>query len=149
LKVKLSYGVAGLTGKKDSVVYCYSKESGQVYSRDYVKPDESASNVSFAAIQKNLWNIHPSHAFVEDLRAYMEVFNRLRPQRLAPYHRWNNLYISILYEMQRLMPQQVNLATLTREQIYEQNLPCKTVAAAVQSNLILPVPGYDIWTHEM
>ena len=149
MKVKLSHGVSGLTGKKDSVVYCYNKESGLVYSREYIKPDESRANRTFAAIQSNLWNIQPSNEYKHDLRQYIEVFNRTRPQRLAPYHRWNNLYMVILYEMQRLMPQQVNLATLTREQIFEQDLPCKSVAAAVQMNLLLPVPGWEALISEL
>ncbi len=143
MKVKLSHGISALSGKKDSVVYCYSKESDAVYSRGYVKPDESVANVSFTAIQKNLWNLHPSEEYKNDLRRYIEVFNRVRPRRLAPMHKWTNLYVLMLFEMQRRMPQQVNLATLTREQIIEQDLPCRSVAAAVQGNLILPVAGWE------
>jgi hypothetical protein len=149
MKIKLAYGVNALSGKKDGVVYVFNPKDGTTYSKRYVIPKESVSNQNFKAIQKNIWKLHPSEGYKNDLRAYIEAYNRTKPKRIAPFARWTNLYQVLLYEMQRQMPEQVNLSTLTRLQIYAEQLPCLSVARAVESGVLIEVPGWEGFNYEL
>jgi hypothetical protein len=55
----------------------------------------------------------------------------------------------MLWAMQARYPEQVNLKTITREQIVEQNLPCRSVKTAVEDNLLPQIPGYQYLDREI
>jgi len=142
MKVQTAIFIKNLSGRQGNMVYCAMKDGSFTYLRRYVKPARTAANDRFEAIQKNLWNIHPSEAYKNDLRMYLQIFNRTKPDRLAPYQTWRNVWMVMLFEMQRLRPG-VDLATITRQEIYDNLLPCINVASAVDANLIYSVPGYE------
>jgi hypothetical protein len=55
----------------------------------------------------------------------------------------------MMWAMQAKYPQQVNLKTITREQILEQQLPCRSVKAAVEDGLLAKIPGYQYLDNEI
>ena len=55
---------------------------------------------------------------------------------------WYNLYIKMLFAMQKALPG-IDLATITIEQIYAEQLPCISVKAAVEAGLLPRVKGYE------
>lgn len=62
---------------------------------------------------------------------------------------WYSLYIKMLWAMQAKYPEQVILKTITREQIFEQNLPCRSVKAAIEDGLLPQIPGYQYLDREI
>jgi len=64
---------------------------------------------------------------------------------LKPMRTWTNVYNKLMFAMQKAMPETVDLKTITREQIYEQNLPCKTLKAAIEFGLLPAVKDYEYW----
>jgi len=55
----------------------------------------------------------------------------------------------MMFALQKANPETVNLASITREQIAEQNLPCCTLAQAIQAGLLPAVRGYERYSAEM
>ena len=51
--------------------------------------------------------------------------------------------------MQAKYPEQVDLKTITKEQILEQQLPCLSVKTAVEDGLLTKVPGYQYLDKEI
>jgi len=43
----------------------------------------------------------------------------------------------------------IDLSTLTREDIIENNLPCRTVKQAIEAELLPVVPGYEFYNNEI
>jgi hypothetical protein len=62
-----------------------------------------------------------------------------------PMGSWNNAWLKLMFALQKAMPETVDLKTITREQIYEQNLPCKTVKDAIEAGLLPVMPEYQRW----
>jgi len=87
-----------------------------------------------AAISRNLKAQNPAPEFVNDLKIYAALY------RDAPLN-GQNVYIKLMYALARTYD--VDLSTLTREQITEQELPCATVNQAVEAGLLPPVQGYE------
>jgi len=148
MKVQLSIPAIGVTGRNGNMVYCYLKETKVTYARRYVVPAETEQQRTFRSIQKNLWRIHPSDSYKNDLRQYVKSFNQSRPRRLMPIHSWCAAWQIMMFEMQRLFPS-VDLATITRQQIFDDNLPCINVAAAIDANLIRPIADYLMLTNNI
>jgi len=142
MKVKVTFPALGYSGRVGDMVFCELKDAKVTYARRYVKPANTAANDRFKAIQKNLWKIHPSSGYKNDLRQYIQIFNQTKPDRFAYITNWHCLWKTMMFELQRLDPT-VDLSTLTRQEIYARDLPCISVAAAVSANLLYPVPGWE------
>ncbi len=146
MKVKFKNLVGGYTGKVDGLVIYLHKESGTYVVRRAPRKNLQEQNHNITSTSKNLWNIHPSDAYKNDLRTYIETYKRSRIKNKKVFISWNNAYYSLLYEMQRRMPEQVDLKTITRQQIMDEDLPCKNVASAVQAGLLPEVKGWQLLT---
>jgi hypothetical protein len=55
---------------------------------------------------------------------------------------WPNVYMKIMRALKAQYPE-IDFMTLTREEVIERNLPCKTVAAAVEAGYLEKVPGVE------
>jgi hypothetical protein len=149
MKIEFKYGVSAYTGKVDEIVIYYTKQSHHCITRRLPVRKPTEQNYSFRQVQVQLQSIKPSQAYKADLNAYREQFNitpRLNSKLLI---NWNNVYKMLLYDLQRRMPEQVNLATITRQQIYAEDLPCVSVAKAVQEGLLPQVTGWENLTAEI
>jgi len=122
------------SGKCDGLVYYYNSRLGRVLCRKHVIPRQNTHNRRMAAISHNLKALNPSPEFRQDLKLYAALYQD------APLS-GQNVYIKLMYALARVYG--VDLATLTREQITELELPCATVKQAVEAGLLAPVPGYE------
>jgi len=148
MKVVCQYGVRGLSGKIDNSVFYYHPGIQRSLMRKYVVPDNAKNTNRTKAIMANLQHIQPSHDYIVNFKAYMYKYSDLKEFQHKPMASWYNLYIKMLFAMQKTMPD-VNLRKITREQIYEQNLPCKTVCAAIEAGLIPEVEDYQRYINEI
>lgn len=55
---------------------------------------------------------------------------------------WPNVYLKVMRATKKHFPE-VNLKILTREDVLELNLPCKTIADAVRAGYLEQVPGFE------
>ena len=131
MKVKFQYGLAGYTGKADGLVYCFDRTSGIVYARKKVYPRLTEENARIGTISHNLFALKPA--------------NGLRENSSRPLRSWVNLYLRLMANMAKLYPD-IDLKTITRQQIYQDNLPCISVKNAVEAGILPPVKGYERMT---
>ncbi len=137
------------TGKADDQVYYYNRRVGRILCRK--KPDRKpdATNKSFGGKQKHIYSLDLSEGFLKDLRRYAEGYAKLPQQKDKAYPVWTNLYSKMMYAMEKALPEQVDLATITKAQIKAQDLPCRSVKRAVESGLLPEVKGWEKYKHEM
>jgi hypothetical protein len=134
--------------KKDDLVYCSYRDGELIIARRYVYPKLSAQNSSFAARNKNLFQLKPSDGYKADCRAYLIAYINTPQGQEKPILTWNNLYVKLMSALARKYPD-INLNTLTREEIYAQQLPCISIARAVEAGLLPKVKGWNKLSREM
>ena len=138
---------SGYSGTSDDAVYYYHPKLQLSLVREYVKPRESTPNRRLKAIMANLKLIAPSAEYKQNLKDYLIRYNDLKENQVKPMLTWNNLYLKMLYSLEKSNPD-VDLTTLSKAQIYAENLPCISVKAAIEAGLLPQVEGY-IWMDKL
>lgn len=141
MKVKTSYGIGSLSGKRENTVFYTLPNCNFVIMRS--KPDkieEAQQHQDFRDIGSRLKAIKPSQGFKDDFKIYTALYKGL-PEAMSTVSNWYNLYNKLLWDMQK--SGLVELTLITRELIYSQNLPCKNVKAAVDAGLLPEVLNYQ------
>jgi hypothetical protein len=145
MKATFKGGVKGWSGYFDDVVYVYNPRLKKTMVREYVYPTLTENNERTTSIMANLKLLVPSVGYKNDLRDYVMYYNNCIEFREKPFNAWNNAWLKLMFALQKAMPETVDLKTITREQIYEQNLPCKTVKDAIEAGLLPVMPEYQRW----
>jgi len=141
MKVSFQYGLAGYTGKAQNLVYYYDKTAGRVFSRRYVYPTLTEENRRVGKITTNIYSLSPSEGYKENLRVYALFYNGLRSTE-KPLRSWSNAYLRLMFRLAEAYPE-IDLKTLTRDEIYANDLPCISVKRAVLAELIPQVQGWE------
>jgi len=143
MKVLFKHLIQGYTGRMDGAVVYYNKFLNQTIIRRLGKMKLGERHERFKAISQNIYGLNPSQTYKDDLYRYAYELRKQKAHRYDGLLVWNNLYSKIMYAMAKAMPETVDLATLTREQIETDNLPCRTVKQAVEAELIPWVKGCE------
>ena len=144
MKVHYRYGLSGYSGTIDEAVYYYHPKLKLSLMREYVRPKNKKNTDRMIAIMANLKLLHPSEGYRLNFADYLQAYNDLKENSAKPALSWNNLYMKMLYALQKT-DSRVDLKTLTREQITEMDLPCKSLKAAVEAGLLPEVKNYQRW----
>jgi len=134
------------TGKLDGLIYYRSRYTGKLYVRKQWEFKNHPAHPQFRSAQQAIFALQPSEAYIRNFKDYLLQYNLLPENDAKGAHAWTNLYIKMMYAMQKSLPETVNLSTLTRDQIAEQNLPCGTLKAAIDAGLLPAVKGYGRFT---
>ncbi len=147
MKVTTQYGVKGLNGKVDGIVYYTIPHCDVVVGRRVpAKFTESEQHNDYRLIAGNLEKIKPSQAFKDDFKIYTALYKEY-PDADNKVASWYNLYIRMMWDMQKAGL--ADLKTITRDQIIAEDQPCKSVCAAVEAGLLLPVLHYQTLNHSI
>ncbi len=149
MKVHMRRNLAGYTGTSDGAIYYYNPKIRQTLMRPYVYPRLNHNNERITSVMANLKLINPSAGFRRNLADYIMYYNDSKEFGHKPVSAWNNIWLKMMYALQKAMPEQVDLKTVTREQIYAEDLPCKTIKAAIEAGLLPLMPEYRRWTQEI
>ena len=131
------------TGKLNDLIYYRLRPGGKIYVRKQFKFKDHPAQPGFASAQKAIYALNPSAGYKRDLQDYLALYNNLAQNKDNPLQSWTNLYNKLMNAMQRALPGQVELKNITREQIFAQNLPCRTVKDAVDAGLLPSVRDYE------
>jgi hypothetical protein len=131
------------TGKLDGLIYYRLKPGGRIYVRRQFSLQNHPSHSNFREAQRAIYALQPSGGYKQDLKDYLLQYNQMPQNKSSNASTWTNLYIKLMFAMQKLLTGQVDLATITRQQIEEQNLPCRSVKDAVEAGLLPEVKGYE------
>lgn len=149
MKVYMKRNFAGYTGTSDDAVYYYNPKLKLCLMRQYVYPKLNHNNERTANVMSNLKKLNPSAGYRQDLCDYVMYYNDSKEYGHKPFVSWNNAWLRMMFALQKALPETVNLKTLTKTQIYDQNLPCKTVKDAINFGLLPAFPDYDRWNKEI
>ncbi len=136
------------TGNLDELIYYKNSRTGKIYVRRRFTFKDHPGQPAFTSAQKAIYALKPSNGYRQNLRDYLLAYNSLPANQSKPALFWGNLYNKLMFAMQKKLPQ-VDLKTITRAQIVEQNLPCITVKAAVEAGLLPEVKDYQRFTQQI
>jgi len=136
-------------GKLDDLIYYVDKATGQTLGRKAFTFTDHPGQPAFRSAQQQIYALHPSKDYQLNLIDYIRAYNNLPQNRYQPLRTWSNAFNKLMYALQKKLPGQVDLQTITRSQIIQQNLPCRTVKAAIQAGLLPEVKDYERWDKEI
>lgn len=143
MKVKYSQRFKGYTGKADGMIYYFDTKSGLSLARRMFKFTNHPGQPAFRNAQKQIYSLNPTKAYIQNLKDYLILYNALPENKLSPARTWTNIFNKLMFAMQKAMPEEVDLKTITREQIETQNLPCRTLKNSIEADLLPKVIGYE------
>jgi hypothetical protein len=147
MKAHFKYMVKGYSGKCDGLVYYYNSRIGRTLARKIVKPTQTEQNVKIRTATQNLAYLQASEGYKQDLSNYAGGYSKARIKNKSGLNTWFNAFIMLMWAMAKQM--NINIATITKEQIINSDLPCRTVKQAVDAGLLPLVKGYEEWTNQM
>lgn len=140
MKAQLDVLLSRFSGNMDEMVI-YHNSKLQIYiARRKVKPKYTQSNEIVKDINSLRWRINLSEDYLDDCREYIRLFNQKFRRQGRAMSTWPNVYMKIMRTLNKQYPD-LDFKTLTREEVIKQNLPCRTVAAAVEAGYLEKVPG--------
>ncbi len=145
MKVYLKRNLAGYTGTVDEAIYYYNPKIKQTLMRPYKYPKLTHNNERITSIMTNLKHINPSEGYRQNLRDYIMFYNDSKEYGHKPLAAWNTAWLKMMYALQKAMPMEVDLKTITRQQIIIDDLPCRSLKTAIEAGLLPPMPGYERW----
>ncbi|MDP2172685.1 MAG: hypothetical protein Q8M98_05605 [Candidatus Cloacimonadaceae bacterium] len=142
MKVTIKAGIMGLAGEIDGAIYYYHPRLKRTLMRSKPKMPKQAINDKYRKISKALKAINPSELFKADFKIYISVRRDTDDSFSAPG--WYCIWVKMMWAMQRKYPDLVDLQTLTRNQIYDNNLPCISIKNAIADGLMDPIRNWEL-----
>jgi len=147
MKATVKEGLKGFSGKLDGAIYYYHPRLKRTLMRKAPNMPKQPQNEDYRNISRQIKALQPSEAYRSDFKIYLNILRDRDESVLLPS--WYSLYVKMLWAMQAKYPEAVNLKTLTKAQVTEQQLPCRSVRAAVEDGLLVAVPGYQYLNNQM
>lgn len=148
MKVAPLLNIKGLSGKMGNLVYCYNKDTGTMYARRNVYPKITENNHRLGSVAKQLARLGCSNDYMEDLKRYVYFYGKERRPKLGNLVNSRSLLIKMMYVLAKEYPD-IDLLTITKEYIYEHDLPVITIKRAVEANILQKVSNYLSMDHPM
>ena len=142
MKAKLKVLLPGFTGNMDDVVIYYNSKLNKYIARKKVKPTFTPDHSLTQEMHAFRRRIAVSEDYIDNCREYIKLFNRKFRRQDRAMSTWPNVYMKIMRALKKQYPD-LDFKTLTREDVLERNLPCRTVASAVEAGYLEKVPGYE------
>ena len=132
----------------DDVVVYYNSKLNKYIARKKVKPKFTPDHSLTQEMHAFRRRISVSDDYIEDCREYIRLFNQRFRRQGRAMSTWPNVYMKNMRALKSQYPE-LDFETLTREEVIERNLPCKTVAAAVEAGYLEKVPGCEKLSNEL
>lgn len=146
MKVAFQNGITGFSGRAGDLIFCYNKLFQTVYARRNTYPARTQENERIGRITGHLYKLQISEDYKEDMRLYLTRYNALRENHRQPLPNWSSLYLKLMYKMTKAMPE-LDLSTITRDQIHSLELPCISIKKAIEAGLLPKVLGWQRYTN--
>lgn len=142
MKAKLKVLLPGFAGNMDYVVIYNNARLNKYIARTKVKPKFTPDNFIVKDIHAFRRRIKVSDAYIDDCREYIRLFNQKFRRQGRAMSTWPIVYMKVMRALKKQYPE-IDFINLTREDLAGQDLPCKTITAAVEAGYLEKVPGYD------
>jgi len=140
--------INGYSGKADDSIIYYVRKTNSFYVKKRPHSYRGENQNKFREIMRNLSTIKPDFYYKEDFGFYLELYNQLPDKKYSAVMTWCNLYMKVLFTMAKTLPG-IDLSTITKQQMYDNDLPCLSVKKAVEAGLLPVVKGYTRFDNEI
>jgi hypothetical protein len=141
MKATFIAGIKGITGKLDGAIYYYHPKLRKVLVRKFPNIPHQPQNDTYGSVAKALAALKPSDGYKNNFKSYLSILRDEKPDTSVAS--WYNLFTKMMWALQAKYPDSIDLRAITRAQIEEQGLPCRTVRSAVEDGLLPVVSGYE------
>jgi hypothetical protein len=152
VKVKFRHAVKAFQGKfkAEGLVYCKYNDGALYRVRQYPRYTASDHNHEIGNAGRNLGMLFRtlSVEFKNDLKTYSALMtnytdlgNKIPANCYANYNR-------MMFALKKQIPE-IDLSTITKEDILKHEYPVITVVEAMKAGLLLNIPEASILTHEL
>lgn len=145
MKAKIKMLLPGFTGNMDDVVIYYNSKLNCYVTRRKVTPKKSVSTKRTSEIYKFAKRINLSQAWKDDCDAYIRAYNAYYRKQGRALVSWPSVWMKMMSAQLKASPQ-LNISTLTREEVMEQNLPCRSISTAIDAGFLANVKDSDRFT---
>lgn len=141
MKVTLKFDQKAYSGKMDGLIYYWHPRYNQLLARRLPeKTKQTEAKQRFAKIANNLKGMQPSAVYQSDLQAYLHL---LQDEGYYPrLNSWYLLFTKLMYCFGERHPE-FDIAILTKQDIIDHDLSCRSVKTAVEDLLLPRVKGYE------
>lgn len=126
----------------DDVVIYYNAKLNSYIVRRKVIPRHTPDNTIVVEIHAFRRRIGVTEDYLDNCREYIRLFNQKFRKQGRAMSTWPNVYMKIMRALKVHYPG-IDFKTLTRQDIIDLQLPCKTVADAVRAGYLETVPGFE------
>lgn len=144
MKARLKVMLPGFTGNMDDVVIYYNAHLNKYIARKKVMPTFTPDNQIVKDIFAFARRIKLSKGYLDDCREHIKLFNRKNRRHGIAMSTWPNVFLKVMRKMIDEHPE-LEIKTLTREEISENDLPCRNIAAAIDAGYLDKVTGYGMF----
>ena len=139
MKAILKNMLLAYTGKCDGLVFYYNKRLDRVLARSLPQWKPNANNDGLSRVAHQLKALEVSEGYRRDLKTYTELYRaRYGDSNCVG---WYNLFNKLMWALSKDC--NIDLAGITREQIYSGDLHCVSVKRSVEAGLLPEVDGYE------
>ena len=142
MKVIFKNMLKAYSGHCDGLVYYYNPRLNRVICRRHVIPKATPQNARLKVVAARLKSLNISEDYITDLKFYAAII-----RDHGSHLNWRNVYVKMMYAMEKRY--EIDLSTITREQVASLDLPCKSVRSAIDAGLLEPIVGYQRLISEM
>ena len=142
MKAYVKLMLPGFTGNMDDVVIYYNSHLNKYIARRKVIPKYTPSNDIIKDIFAFAKRIELSKGYLNDCREYIFQFNRKNRRQNRAMSTWPNVFMKVMRATMKSYPD-LDLKTLTREEIIAMNLPCRNIFESVKAGYLEKVPKHE------
>ncbi|OQC48811.1 MAG: hypothetical protein BWX57_01172 [Tenericutes bacterium ADurb.Bin024] len=142
MKAYVKLMLPGFTGNMDDVVIYYNSHLNKYIARRKVIPKYTPSNDIIKDIFAFAKRIELSEGYLNDCREYIFQFNRKNRRQNRAMSTWPNVFMKVMRATMKSYPD-LDLKTLTREEIIAMNLPCRNIFESVKAGYLEKVPKHE------
>ena len=142
MKAYVKLMLPGFTGNMDDVVIYYNSHLNKYIARRKVIPKYTPSNDIIKDIFAFAKRIELSKGYLNDCREYIFQFNRKNRRQNRAMSTWPNVFMKVMRATMKSYPD-LDLKTLTREDIITMNLPCRNICESVKAGYLEKVPKHE------
>ncbi len=143
MKASLKLAIPGFTGRMKNVEISYDPDQN-LYTARKIRaspihvPDSSDVKAAFAFARR----IVLSDTFLDDCHKYIVAYNTQYRKQNKALTSWSAIWLKMMKAQHKAYPE-LDLDSLSREEFISRELPCRSIATAVDAGYLLAVPGYQ------
>jgi len=135
MKPKVKMNIPQFDNKDGNYVIYYNSKLDKYIVRRKVIPKPTINNKLMKEIFGFAKRIIISEEYKEDCRKYIQRYNREYHSQGKPMSTWPNVFLKIMRALLKEYPN-LNLRKLTKEEIIKKNLPCRSIASAIEAGYL-------------